>query len=184
MSIVPEQFRCGIHGDHDDRDIVLQPDPKPLQAWQRAWRAIADQLSTQGLEALCRALVNDDKRLIQGATTSPPPLHAVFDWPVEACDAIVFTAWQGDGLCTVAEADEFFCRVCLETEHRLGEPAAVRYFLNQYDEWSRDEMRQRLLPEVECVLAQRQTDEAGLDLDTDIDVAAVDAALAGKGGAA
>jgi hypothetical protein len=41
-----------------------------------------------------------------------------------------YCAWQGDGLETVAEVEEFFARVCFEADQVLGEPAACRWFLN------------------------------------------------------
>jgi hypothetical protein len=37
----------------------------------------------------------------------------------------------------------------------MGEPAAVRWFLNWYDETPRDEMRRKLLAEVERAMAAR-----------------------------
>ncbi len=115
-------------------------------------------LSTAGLEALQRALNEDDPRLQQGATTTPPPLACVQDWPVEAACAIGYCGWQGDGLETVGEVEEFFARICFEVDQRLGEPAACRWFLNWYDETPREEMRRELLAEVNRTIAQRRND--------------------------
>ena len=64
---------------------------------------------------------------------------------------------EGDGLATVGQVEEFFARTCWEADQALGEQAAVRYFINAYDEWSRQDMRRHLLPEVEWALAQRET---------------------------
>jgi len=56
-----------------------------MESWQKVWReGLAEQISISGLRALRRALLNDDGRLLQGATTSPPPLQCVQDWSVEA----------------------------------------------------------------------------------------------------
>ena len=127
-----------------------------MDLWKKVWReGIVPQLSTPGLEALKTALVNNDKRLIQDATTVPPPLQCVQDWPVEASDAIAFAAWQGDGLETVGEVEEFFARTCFECDNALGEPAACRWWLNWFDDAPRDEMRRELLAEVQIVLAAR-----------------------------
>jgi hypothetical protein len=127
-----------------------------MDSWRKIWRdGFAPLLSTTGLQALKNALREDDGRLLQGATTSPPPMMCVQDWPVEATCAIGFCAWQGEGLETVGEVEEFFARACHEADTRLGEPAACRYFLNWFDDTPRDQMRRLLLEEVEFALSQR-----------------------------
>ncbi len=127
-----------------------------MEAWRKVWReGVAPQLSTAGLEALRLALTTDDPRLLQGATTTPPPLQCVQEWAVEAACAVGFCGWQGDGLETVAEVEEFFARVCFEADQALGEPASCRWFLNWFDETPREEMRRLLLAEVGRLLAQR-----------------------------
>jgi hypothetical protein len=153
MCLNPVQLKdkCGIYGDHDDSDIVI------VQTWQKVWRdGIAPQLSTPALVALQKALATDDKRLLQGATTSPPPLQCVQDWPVEGACSLGYCGWQGEGLETVAEVEEFFAHVCYEADQKLGEPAACRWFLNWFDETPREEMRRQLAAEIAHVLAQRQ----------------------------
>jgi hypothetical protein len=127
-----------------------------MESWRKVWRdGLAPLLSTPGLEALRHALLTDDPRLLQGATTTPPPLPCVQDWPVEAACALGYCGWQGDHLESVADVEEFFARMCFETDQRLGEPAAVRWFLNWFDETPRHEMRRQLLAEVNRVLAAR-----------------------------
>ncbi len=127
-----------------------------METWRKVWRqGLAPLLSTPGLEALRRALLSDDPRLLQGATLSPPPLRCVQDWAVEGACALGYCGWQGDDLETVAEVEEFFARTCFEADERLGEPAAVRWFLNWFDETPRDEMRRQLLAEVNRSLARR-----------------------------
>jgi hypothetical protein len=106
------------------------------------------------------ALTRDDPRLLQGATTSPPPLQCVQDWPVEAACALGFCGWQGEKLHTVAQVEEFFARACFEADQRLGEPAGCRWFLNWFDETPRPEMRRLLLVEVQRTLAQRLANQA------------------------
>jgi len=129
-----------------------------MESWRKVWQeGVVPLLSTAGLEALRQALVSNDVRLLQGATTTPPPLQCVQDWPVEAACALGFCGWQGEGLETVAEVEEFFARMCFEVDQRLGEPAACRWFLNWFDETPRDEMRAELIGEVNLALAQRQT---------------------------
>ena len=127
-----------------------------LPGWQHVWRnGFAPCISTAGLVALRTALLCDDPRLIQGNTTTPPPLMCVQDWPVEAACATGFCGWQGDALETVADVEEYAARIWFETDQRLGEPAACRWFLNWWDETPRDEARRQLLAEVERELGIR-----------------------------
>ncbi len=124
--------------------------------WQHVWReAIAPLLSMKALLALEKGLAQDDKRLIQGATTAPPPLPSVQDWPVEAACTLSYCGWQGEGLETVGEVEEFFSRLCFEIDNRLGEPSGVRYFLNPHDEMPREKFFPLLLAEVRLSLSQR-----------------------------
>jgi hypothetical protein len=125
--------------------------------WRRVWRTgVAPCLSDAALTALRDGLRDDDERLLQGHTTSPPPLTAVMDWPVEAGCALCYAAWRGDGLTTVEEVEESFGRVCWAAEQTLGEPAAVRHFINWWDKTPRYEAIAALLPEVELALASRR----------------------------
>jgi hypothetical protein len=127
-----------------------------METWRKVWRdGLAPVVSTKGLLALKQALIRDDARLTQGATTTPPPMQCVLDWPVEGACVLGYCAWQGDGLETVGEVEEFFAKACFEADQRLGEPAAVRYFLNWFDDTPRDEMRKLLLAEVNRTLAER-----------------------------
>ena len=48
-----------------------------------------------------------------------------------------------------------------EIDKTLGEPAGCRFFLNWYDEVSRDEMIEKLLPEVDLAIA-RKVDTYGI----------------------
>ncbi len=133
-----------------------------MESWRKVWRdGLAPEISTAGIEALRRALANDDPRLLQGATTSPPPLQCVQDWPVEGACGLGYCGWQGDGLQTVAQVEEFFARACFEADRRLGEPAACRWFLNWFDDTPRAEMRRQLFAEVNRTLAQRHADSRG-----------------------
>src|SRR5215475_13784837 len=91
-----------------------------MESWRKVWRnGVSPLLSNTAIEALRRGLISDDTRLIQGATTTPPPLQCVQDWPVEAACALGFCGWQGEGLGTVAEVEEFFARMCFEVGRSL-----------------------------------------------------------------
>jgi hypothetical protein len=151
---------AGLPGHQvSDEDIIITglPEPEPVTAWQRCWRdGLAPQLSTPALLALQKALESDDPRLLQGSTTSPPPLQCVQDWPVEGACSLGYCGWQGEGLETVGQVEEFFAHVCFEADQLLGEPAASRWFLNWFDETPRDTMREQLTAEIARVLAQRQ----------------------------
>jgi hypothetical protein len=133
------------------------------QSWQIVWRdGFAKVLPTAGLAALAEALRTDDVRLKQGSTTVPPPLMCVQDWPCEAGCALGFCGAVENGgfdVATVGSCEEFFARVCYEADQLLGMPAACRWFLNWFDNTPRDQMRAELLPEVEAVLAQRNSSQ-------------------------
>jgi hypothetical protein len=130
-----------------------------MEYWRHVWReGVAPQLSTPGLEALKKALGDDDPRLVQGATTIPPPLQCVQDWPVEGACAVSFCGWQ-DERPLVAQVEEFFAHVCLECDKAISEPSGVRHFLQWFDETARVEMREQLLPEVGRTLAGRYSEQ-------------------------
>ena len=45
-----------------------------MESWRKVWReGVEPLLSLGSLEALRNGLANDDARLLQGATTTPPP---------------------------------------------------------------------------------------------------------------
>jgi hypothetical protein len=140
-----------------------------MESWRAVWReGFVPGLTNRGLESLRDALLHDDVRLTQGATTTPPPLMCVQDWPVEAACALGFCGWQGEGLETVGEVEEYFARCCFEADQRLGEAAACRWFLNWFDDTPRDEMRLELLAEIELAIAERKQEvvpaiEAGVE---------------------
>ena len=136
-----------------------------MESWRKVWReGFSPLLTTTGLMALRDALRNDDPRLVQGATTTPPPLLCVQEWPVEACCALGYCGWQGGRLETVGEVEEYFAKCCFEADEVLGEPAACRWFLNWFDDTPRADMRRELLAEVELALAERLPVEALTDL--------------------
>lgn len=129
-----------------------------MESWRVVWReAFAPLASIDGLFSLALALRADDPRLIQGNTTTPPPLMCVQDWPVEGADAIGWLGWQGGKgpAKTVGEVEEFFARACFEADQKLGEPVACRWFLNWFDETPRGEMRSSLYGEVITELTKR-----------------------------
>jgi len=126
--------------------------PESQEPWRRAWRAAAAVLAPDELEALRAALLVDDPRLIQGATTEPPPLLACQSWPVEAACPLAYCGWRV-GLVTVAEVEEFFARACFKIDEALGEWAACRYLLNWIDETPRGDMVAALLAEISATPA-------------------------------
>lgn len=141
-----------------------------LATWQKVWRrGFAPLLSMDHLNVLAAALRDNDPRLIQGATTSPPPLQCVQDWPAEAaCVLGLCGVFDNGGFAenpadahfagaTVAEVEEFFAKACFDCDQILAEPAGCRHFLNWYDETPRDEMRRDLLAEVELEIERRKS---------------------------
>ena len=144
-----------------------------MESWRKVWReGFAPLLSNAALEALKRGLMSDDHQLLQGATTSPPPLQYAQEWPVEAACVLGYCGWKGEGLETVAEVEEFFAQACFEADQRLGDPAACRYFLNWFDDTPREEMRRLLLAEVNHTLARRRAQSQGIELPEEDETAA------------
>jgi hypothetical protein len=128
-----------------------------MESWRKVWReGFVPHLSTAGLTSLETALAQDDLRLLQGSTTTPPPLQCLEHCLVEGCCVLGYCGWQGDGLETIGEVEEYFAQLCFEADRALGEPAACRWFLNWYDDTAREQMRQDLLQEVRLALAQRR----------------------------
>lgn len=131
-----------------------------MESWRTVWRnGFAPGLTRWQLERLRTALIDDDDRLKQGQTTSPPPLQCVQDWPCEGACLIAFAGWEGGAL-TVGEVEEFFARQCFEADKRLGEPGGCRWFLNWFDETPRDMMRLELIGEIDRILGTRQATPA------------------------
>jgi hypothetical protein len=129
-----------------------------MESWRKVWReGIAPLMSESGLRALLAGLESDDAALTQGCTTTPPPMQSVLDWPCEGACVIGYAAWKGEGKLLVGEVEEYFADVCYRADMALGEPAAVRYFLNWFDYTPRDVMRAELLREVNNELTIRES---------------------------
>lgn len=122
-----------------------------MEMWRRVWRdGLAPRLSLAAMVALQLGLERDDPRLVQGATCSPPALQALSGRRVETACALGYCGWQGEGLATVGEVEDYFQRICDGADERMAERAVCRFFLNWYDDTPRDEMRRLLLGEVEA----------------------------------
>jgi hypothetical protein len=125
-----------------------------MESWRKVWRVgLAPNLSVAGLEALHAALMDNDDRLLQGASTSPPALDVLADADVEAACALCYAAWRGDGHNCIGDVAREFARVCQAADAALGEPAGVRVFLDWYDLTPRSEVRRLLREEVARALA-------------------------------
>jgi len=128
-------------------------------AAKKVWiEGFQPQFSTSALESLAQALETDDPRLTQGSTTVPPPLLVVADWECEACCPV---GWLGVcenggfGAATVGQVEESFARLCYQADDRMGEPAAVKYFLNAWDDTEHTQARTALLALVQEELQRR-----------------------------
>ena len=129
-----------------------------MESWRKAWRqGFAPGLNDDQLVALAKGLLEDDEKLIQGATCTPPPIQAVQDWPLEAGDPLVYAAWQAHGseIDTVGPGEEFFALACFDCDQRLKEPAGCRWFINAWDETPRNEARRLLFWEVNYEIVSR-----------------------------
>jgi len=127
----------------------------PVEAWRKVLRVALGLMSDESLVALRKALVEDDERLIQGATTKPPPLACLSDLDCEgAC--LVGYAGMADGLETMGEVEEYSARMFYAIDNELGEPAGVRHLLNFWDETPRQELLSYMIPEVNMALDERR----------------------------
>ncbi len=125
-----------------------------MESWRQVWRdGFVPGITLAGLRALSKALDEDDQRLTQGSTVTPPPPMCVWDWPTEAACALGLCGWLGDGLATVGDVSEYFAKACYDADERIKEPAGCRWFLNWFDDTPRGEMRRELLAEVERAIA-------------------------------
>lgn len=133
-----------------------------MESWRKVWRdGFAPAMSIEALEVLLVGLEKNDPAIVQGATTRPPPLMCVQDWPVEAADAIGFAGWKGESLSTVGEVEEYSAKMCFEADQRLGQPAACRWFLNFWDDTPRGEVFKLLAEEIKLWLTQCQSIKSG-----------------------
>ncbi len=139
-----------------------------MESWRHVWRnGVAPLLSRECLLALRRGIMTDDPELVQGATAIP----CVRQFDCRAACAIGYAGWKGHELDTVEEVEEFFARMCLEIDKRLGEQAACRGFLNHFDETPREVFFPMLLEEVNLALEGKHdpddlgpTGNCGVDL--------------------
>jgi hypothetical protein len=161
MTSWPEAHAYAQQGDRDDDTA---PESLPLESWRAVWRrGIAPTLPTAGLKALEVALATDDKALVQGATTTPPPLMCVADYQCEAGCAIAYCGWKGLALRTVEEVDRYYQETLHKADQALKQPAGSRWFLNWFDDRPRGEMRRDLLAEVRRELRYRLPPDGVID---------------------
>lgn len=130
-----------------------------MESWRKVFReGLAPLLDDDELEILKGALERDDPTLIQGATTNPPPLICMQDWPVEGACPISYMHWK-TGLDTVGGVEEAFAQTCFEIDKRLNEPSGCRWFINWVDDSPRKVVIRELLAEVVTELERRQGKE-------------------------
>lgn len=138
-----------------------------MESWRKVWRTgIVPLLTKDDLIVLRDALRTDDQRLLQRKTTVPPPFMGTAKQPITAACALGFCGWAQiqkaydedtslpkRRLATVEEVDDFFGRMCGAIDERMGMSNDDHGdFLNAYDGWTREEMINNLLPEVETAL--------------------------------
>ena len=133
-----------------------------VDAWRSTLRKGFIPLMSTGALVGAGAGAGDGRPEVDpGGDDHAPALQAVQDWPCEAADFVGYGGWQGDGLDTVGEVEEFFARLCFECDNRLGEPAGCKHWLNYWDETPRNEAFENALWEVRYALETR--DNALLD---------------------
>lgn len=127
-----------------------------MESWRLVWReGIAPNLPLLGLLLAARALAENSVEIVQGATTSPPPLLALVDQPAQAADLISFCNWKGWLLQTIGEIEEAFSQVCYDCDYQIGEPAACRWFLNWWDDSDRTVLRVEMDYEIKREIERR-----------------------------
>jgi hypothetical protein len=138
-----------------------------VENWLTVWRqGFAPQASGAGLLLLrlrlqkqlvdpIKDLAEHDCLLLRGTTTFPAAIDGMQDWPCEAA-CPVGTLAIADGAVTVEEVQNRFGQMCFNADQWLGEPAACRWFLGWYDEAPWQEVRGRLLAELDREINRRQ----------------------------
>lgn len=137
--------------------------PETVQSWERTLReGFAPLIPDHALVSLRHDLVTGSPCLLQGATTQPPPLACVQDWPVEKACVVGRAAWHmlaqekgPEEPVTVGEVECLFARLCFECDQRLGEPAGCRWLLNAWDEENPVLMKHQLLGVLDSILTER-----------------------------
>lgn len=128
-----------------------------MEKWRIVWRdGIAPNLPVDGLRALLKALVEDDKALVQGRMCSPPVYKGFENQLIVAACAISYPGWCS-GMRTVGELEKFIGKICDAADKKFEEPAACRYFINWFDSSPREVMRRELIPEVQLEISKRDT---------------------------
>jgi hypothetical protein len=148
---------------YDDQSMVMIP----LRYFANAhavWRVgFGPKLPVEGMKSLLDALVDDDQRLMQGSTTSPPPLITTQNWPCEAADAIGW-CFFGPGA-TVGEVEEGFARACYDADMAIASPDSCRHIINFWDDTPRHVARAAMIWFVVDSLVEREEmsrDEAAM----------------------
>lgn len=129
--------------------------------WQSAWRQLAPQLPTVGLEALAEALRTDTSELCQGTTHEgeghvslseaaivPDAWEDYWAQAPVACCALAYTGWKAGKATTLREVQDYFDRL-------KARPASLRAFTSWFDYTDMDVVRPALLAEVERELGRR-----------------------------
>ena len=135
--------------------------PDLMPAWKKVFRnGLLPHITEIELRTLRKLIVEDDKRLLQGATTTPPPLMCVQDWSVEAACLTGMCGWASLTAgelteATVGDVEAAFAKLCFDIDQTIGEPGGVRHLLCWYDETPRDEMRRELLIEIDLALSNK-----------------------------
>jgi hypothetical protein len=82
----------------------------------------------------------------------------VTDWTAEGACGLCWLTADGDkpDVFTVGQLERLFMDAAWECDKRLGEPGAIRYWLNWFDDAPREEMRAALLAEIDRALAERE----------------------------
>ncbi len=127
-----------------------------MESWRKCFvEGILPAVNDRGLLALHRALAANDPALIQGQTTEPIPDRDTQDQPVTGACAVALCGWRGESLDTVAQVEDYFARIVVEADRRLGVPGCTRIFFHWHDGTRREAVRLGLLAEVEKALADR-----------------------------
>jgi hypothetical protein len=85
-----------------------------------------------------------------------PAAGAAGGVPCSGACLVGYAGWQGEGLRTANEVEDYFVAACRRADEALGGPAGSHWLIDFFDETARDEMRRLLLPEVKLALAARE----------------------------
>lgn len=96
------------------------------------------------------------ERFKQGYTLYPVPTPAEEPYMMPDCGCLITNIGRINMLKYADELYEYFARMCYNIDQNMGEPSAVRYLLNWYDDSPWEDVKNGSIEELEAALQCRK----------------------------